>query len=45
MFKNRLHKFTGELKDEARRIGHKFKEEFLDPDNKEAEEDNRQLLN
>lgn len=30
MFKDRLHKFTGELKEEARRIGSRFKEEFAD---------------
>lgn len=28
MFKDRLHKFTGELMEEARRIGGRLKEEF-----------------
>lgn len=45
MFKNSLHKFKGELKDEARRIGHRFKEEFLDSDKKESEDDNKQYEN
>lgn len=30
MFKDRLHKFTGELMEEARRIGSRLKEEFAD---------------
>lgn len=30
MFKERLHKFTGELLDEARRIGTRLREEFAD---------------
>lgn len=41
MFKERLHKFTGELIEEARRIGTRFKEEFLDSDSNETNEDNK----
>ncbi len=41
MFKERLHKFTGELKEEAKRIGTRFKEEFLDSDSTETKEDKK----
>ncbi len=45
MFKDRLHKFKGELKDEAKRIGHRFKEEFLDSENNDAEDRNKRVPN
>lgn len=35
MIKDRLQKFRVELKDEAKRIGDRFKEEFLEPDNRD----------
>lgn len=45
MFKDRLHKLRGELKEEAKRIGTRFKEEFLDSDNSETREDKKIIPN
>ncbi len=45
MFKERLHKLTGELKEEAKRIGTRFKEEFLDSEKTDTKDDNKIIPN
>lgn len=45
MFKERLHKLTGELKEEAKRIGTRLKEEFLESDTEKTKDDNKIIPN
>lgn len=45
MFKQRFLKFRGELKDEAKRIGTRLKEELLESEDSEAKEDNKLVAN